>query len=217
MDVVIAGGHGQIALRLARLLTARGERVRALIRNLDHASDVNATGAEAVLADLEREDDLSEHASGADAVVFAAGAGPGSGPERKRTVDLGGALKLIGAARATHVRRYVMVSAIGARDPAAGSEAMRPYLNAKAEADAALASSGLDFTIVRPGRLTNDRGTARVEVGERLERGDISRDDVAAVIVGVLDEPRTIGLTFDVVQGDTPIPQALAQLCNKSA
>ena len=212
MDVVIAGGHGQIALRLARLLSARGERVRALIRNLDHASDVNATGAEAVLADLEREDDLSEPVSGADAVVFAAGAGPGSGPERKRTVDLGGALKLIDAARATHVRRYVMVSAIGARDPAAGSQAMRPYLDAKAEADAALAASGLDFTIVRPGRLTDEPGTWRVRVAERLERGDIPRDDVAATLVAVLDERRTVGRTFDVVQGDTPIVEALAQL-----
>jgi uncharacterized protein YbjT (DUF2867 family) len=217
VEVVIAGGHGQIALRLARLLTVRGERVRALIRNLDQASDVEAAGAEAVLADLEQEQDLSGAVRDADAVVFAAGAGPGSGPERKRTVDLGGALKLIDAAHATGVRRYVMVSAIGARDPAAGSEAMRPYLDAKAEADAALASSGLDFTIVRPGRLTDDRGTARVQVGERLERGDITRDDVAAVIVAVLDEPRTVGLTFDVVQGETPIPQALAQLCEKSA
>ena len=212
MDVVIAGGHGQVALRLARLLTTRGERVRALIRNPDHVADVEAAGAEAVLADLEREDDLSGAVAGANAIVFAAGAGPGSGPERKRTVDLGGALKLIDAARACAVRRYLMISAIGARDPAAGSEAMRPYLEAKAQADAALESSGLDFTIVRPGRLTHDPGTWRVRVGERLEHGDIPRDDVAAVLAAALDERRTVGRTFDVVAGDTPIPQALAQL-----
>jgi uncharacterized protein YbjT (DUF2867 family) len=199
MDVVIAGGHGQIALRLAQLLAARGDRVRALIRNPAHADDVHAAGAEAVLADLER-DDLTSFAEGADAVVFAAGAGPGSGPERKRTVDLGGALKLIDAARAGAVRRYVMVSAIGARDPAGGSEAMRPYLLAKAEADAAVRDSGLQFTIVRPGRLTDEPGTGLVRAAERLERGDITRDDVAAVLAGVLDEPRTIGRTFDVVQ-----------------
>jgi uncharacterized protein YbjT (DUF2867 family) len=217
VDVVIAGGHGQIALRLARLLTARGERVRSLIRNVEHESDVKATAADPVVADLERLTDLSDAVAGADAIVFAAGAGPGSGPERKRTVDLGGALKLIDAARTAHVRRYVMISAIGARDPAAGSDAMRPYLDAKAEADAALAASGLDFTIVRPGRLTDDPGTARVQVAGRLERADITRDDVAAVIVAVLDEPRTIGRTFDVVQGDTPIPEALAQLCADSA
>jgi uncharacterized protein YbjT (DUF2867 family) len=212
MDVVIAGGHGQIALRLARLLSARGERVRALIRNPDHAADVEAAGAEAVVADMEELDDLSEFVSGADAVVFAAGAGPGSGPERKRTVDLGAAVKLIEAARDERVRRYVMVSSIGADDPSAGSDAMRPYLQAKADADAALAESGLDYTIVRPGRLTNDPGTARVAVGERLEIDDIPRDDVAAVLMGALDEPRTVGRTFVVVQGDAPIPQALAQL-----
>jgi nucleoside-diphosphate-sugar epimerase len=214
MDVVIAGGHGQIALRLARLLAARGERVRSLIRNSDHAADVEAAGGSAVVFDLEERssDELASVVEGADAVVFAAGAGPGSGPERKRTVDLGGALKLIDAARAARVRRYVMVSSIGADDPASGSEAMRPYLEAKAEADAALASSGLDFTIVRPGRLTNDPGTSKVTAGQSVERADITRDDVAAVIVAALDEPRTIGKTFVVVQGDTPIPQALLQL-----
>jgi uncharacterized protein YbjT (DUF2867 family) len=211
MDVVIAGGHGQIARRLARLLAARGDRVRALIRNPDHAADVRSDGAEPVLADLERED-VSDAVAGADAVVFAAGAGPGSGPERKRTVDLGGAVKLIDAARDGGVRRYVMISAIGARDPAAGSEAMRPYLEAKAEADAALAQSGLDFTIVRPGRLTDEPGTGRVRAAERLERGDVTRDDVAATLVAVLDDPATIGRTFDLVQGDTPIAQALSQL-----
>jgi uncharacterized protein YbjT (DUF2867 family) len=121
-------------------------------------------------------------------------------------------VKLIGAVRAARVRRYGMVSSIGADDPAAGSEAMRPYLEAKAGADAALESSGLDFTIVRPGRLTNDAGTSKVTAGERVGRADITRDDVAAVIVAALDEPRTIGKTFVVVPGDTPIPQALSQL-----
>jgi uncharacterized protein YbjT (DUF2867 family) len=212
MDVVIAGGHGQIGLRLARLLSARGDRVRSLIRNPDHAADVDAAGAEAVVFDLEGPDDLAPVVAGADAVVFAAGAGPGSGPERKRTVDLGAAVKLIEAARAAKVRRYVMVSSIGADEPSAGSEAMRPYLEAKADADAALASSGLDFTIVWPGPLTDDPGTSRVRVGPDLERGDITRDDVAAVIVAALDEPRTIGKTFVLVQGDTPIPAALTQL-----
>jgi uncharacterized protein YbjT (DUF2867 family) len=212
MDIVIAGGHGQVALRLARLLSARGERVRALVRNPDHGADVEAVGAEPVVADMEAHDDLAAFVTGADAVVFAAGAGPGSGPQRKRTVDYGAAVKLIEAAHAARVRRYVMVSSIGADDPSGGAEAMRPYLQAKADADAALAQSGLDFTIVRPGRLTDDPGTARVAVGERLEIADIPRDDVAAVLVAVLDEPRTVGRTFVVVQGDTPIVDALRQL-----
>jgi uncharacterized protein YbjT (DUF2867 family) len=214
MDVVIAGGHGQIALRLERLLSARGDRPRALIRNPDHAAEVEAAGAEAVVFDLEggSADDLASVVRGADAVVFAAGAGPGSGAERKRTVDLGAAVKLIEAARAAGVRRYAMVSSIGADDPASGGESMRPYLEAKADADAALAASGLDFTIVRPGPLTNDPGTSKVAAGPDVGRADISRDDVAAVLVGVLDEPRTVGKTFVVVSGDTPIATALSQL-----
>ena len=212
MEVVIAGGHGQIALRLARLLSERGERVRSIVRNPDHVPDVEAAGAEGVVFDLEGEGDLESVVRGADAVVFAAGAGPGSGPERKRTVDLGAAVKLIEAARATGVRRYVMVSSIGADDPGSGSEAMRPYLQAKADADAALTASGLDYTIVRPGVLTNDPGTSRVTAGPDVARAVVTRDDVAAVIVAALDEPRTIGKTFVVVEGETPIPSALAQL-----
>src|SRR3954454_15502998 len=214
MDIVIAGGHGQIALRLARLLSARGETVRSLIRNPDHSADVEEAGASAVGFDLESgsADELAGVVRGADAVVFAAGAGPGSGAERKRTVDLGAAVKLIDAARAARVRRYVMVSSIGADGPAAGGEAMRPYLEAKAEADAALVSSGLDYTIVRPGPLTNDPGTSKVTVGPDVARADVTREDVAAVIVGALDEPRTVGKTFVLVNGDTPIPSALAQL-----
>ena len=213
MDVVIAGGHGQIALRLARLLAARDDTVRALIRNPGHAADVEAAGARPVVFDLEGPDgDLAAEVRGADAVVFAAGAGPGSGAARKRTVDLGAAVRLIDAARASGVRRYVMVSSIGADDPAGGGEAMRPYLEAKAEADAAVVASGLDFTIVRPGPLTNDPGTGLVTAGASVGRADVTRDDVAAVIVGVLDEPRTIGRTFVLVGGDTPIATALARL-----
>jgi uncharacterized protein YbjT (DUF2867 family) len=214
MDVVIAGGHGQIALQLARQLRTRGERVRSLIRNPDHSADVEAVGAEPVVFDLEQgsAEDLADVVRGADAVVFAAGAGPGSGAERKRTVDFGGAVKLIDAARSAGVRRYAMVSSIGADDPSAGSEAMRPYLEAKHDADEALVASGLDFTIVRPGVLTDDPGTAKVTAGTDVARAEIPREDVAAVLVGVLDDPRTVGKTFVVVSGDTPIPEALKQL-----
>jgi uncharacterized protein YbjT (DUF2867 family) len=211
--VVIAGGHGRIALRLAKLLSARGDAVRSLIRNPGHEAGVHAAGAEPVVADMEALGDLAEFVDGADAVVFAAGAGPGSGPERKRTVDLGAAVKLLDGARRTGVRRYLMVSAMGAADPAAGSEAMRPYLEAKAQADAALAASDLEWTIVRPGGLTDDPGTGLVELAPSLgRRGTITRDDVAAVLVGCLDEPRTVRATFDLLQGETPIAQALAAL-----
>jgi uncharacterized protein YbjT (DUF2867 family) len=212
MDVVIAGGHGQIALRLERLLAQRGDTARGLIRNPEHAADLEAVGAVPVLADLERED-ITGAVAGADAVVFAAGAGPGSGPERKKTVDLGGAVKLIDAARANGVRRYLMVSSMGAADPPEGNEGMAPYLQAKAGADRALAESGLDFTIVRPGRLTDETGTGRVAIAERLgRRGAVPREDVAAVLVAALDTPSTIGRTFDLLSGETPIAAALAAL-----
>ncbi|MGH2781792.1 MAG: NAD(P)H-binding protein, partial [Thermoleophilaceae bacterium] len=123
MDVVVAGGHGKIALRLLRLLAERGDRARGLIRNPDHAAELEAAGAEAVPCDLEAEGDVGRCVEGAGAVVFAAGAGPGSGPERKRTVDLGGAVKLIEAARANGIARYVMVSAMGAAHPERSSDA----------------------------------------------------------------------------------------------
>src|SRR3954454_712682 len=147
MDVVVAGGHGKVGLRLLRLLADGRHRARGLVRNPDHADELSAIGAEPVVCDMEQLDDLSECCAGADAVVFAAGAGPGSGPERKRTVDYGAAVKLMEAG----VRRYVMVSAIGAGRPGEWSDEMRPYYEAKAGADERLAESGLDWTIVRPG------------------------------------------------------------------
>jgi uncharacterized protein YbjT (DUF2867 family) len=212
MDVVIAGGHGKIALRLLRLLAERGDRARGLIRNPAHAADLEAAGAEPVLCDLEQEDDVARCIEGADAVVFAAGAGPGSGPERKRTMDLGGAVKLIEAARASGILRYVMVSSMGAGSPERASEAMRPYIEAKAEADERLASSGLDHTIVRPGRLTDAPGTGRIRVGLDIGAGEVTRDDVAATLLAVLDADNTIGETFDLLEGDTPVEDAVRSL-----
>jgi uncharacterized protein YbjT (DUF2867 family) len=213
VQVVIAGGHGKIALHLERLLADQGHRVIALIRSPDHDSDVREAGGEPVLCDLEREDDLSPHVQGSDAVVFAAGAGPGSGPERKRTVDLGGAVKLLDAARNTGARRYLMVSSIGADNPAAAGEQMRPYLEAKAEADRQLAESELDWTIVRPGHLTNDPGTGRVTISTDMSlRGEVPRADVARVLAASLESAGTFGKTFVVVGGDTPVDEALAAL-----
>lgn len=213
VDVVVAGGHGKIGLRLLRLLAARGDRARGLIRNPEHGADLEAVGAEAVVADLEQLDDLAPHIEGADAVVFAAGAGPGSGPARKRTVDLGGALKLVDAATRSGTRRYLLVSSIGAHDPDGGPEQMRPYLEAKAEADRALAASGLEFTIVRPGSLTDDPGTGKVELGTEFGgRGKIPRDDVAAIVLACLDMSETIGLTLEAFSGEQTIEAALRAL-----
>jgi uncharacterized protein YbjT (DUF2867 family) len=213
MDVLVAGGHGKVALRLLRLLAARGDRARGLIRDPGQAADLEALGAVAVLGDLEADADLAGYVQGADAVVFAAGAGPGSGPARKRTVDLGGAVKLVDAARAVGVHRYVMISSIGADRPQAASGGMRPYLEAKAEADRYLLASGLDYTIVRPGSLTDDPGTGRVRVSTDLgSRGEVPRDDVAAVIAAVLGAPTTVGVTFEVFGGDLPVAEAIRSL-----
>ena len=210
MDVLVAGGHGKIALRLLRLLAADGHRARGLIRKPEQAADLEAVGAVAVLGDLEADASLVEYLQGADVVVFAAGAGPGSGPERKRTVDLGGAVKLADAALAVGVRRYVMISSIGADRPQVASGAMRPYLEAKAEADQYLMASGLEYTIVRPGSLSDGPGTGRVHLSRELGgRGDVPRDDVAAVIAEVLDAPNTIGVTSEVFSGDHLVAEAV--------
>jgi uncharacterized protein YbjT (DUF2867 family) len=210
MDVVVAGGHGKVGLRLLRLLAERGDRARGLIRNSDHAADLEAVGSESVLADLEGQDSIAEEVAGADAVVFAAGAGAGSGPERKRTVDYGGAVKLIEAAKANDVSRYLIVSAMGVGRPESWSGQMRPYYQAKADADRAVAESGLDHTIVRPGFLTDDPGTGHIRVAEVLEEsGRIPRDDVAATLLAGLDAPNTIGKAFDLIGGDTPVGEAV--------
>lgn len=212
MDVVVVGGHGKIARRLLRLLAERGDRARGVIRDPAQAADLEAVGAEAIVCDIETEP-LDDAVAGADAVVFAAGAGPGSGPERKRTVDYGGAVKLIEAAQGQGIRRYVIVSSIGAHDPAGGPEQMRPYLEAKAKADAALEESGLDYTIVRPGSLQDDPGTGLVDVSTDLgRRGPVPRDDVAAVLAEVLVAGNTVGKTFELFAGETPVADAVRAL-----
>jgi uncharacterized protein YbjT (DUF2867 family) len=210
MDVVIAGGHGQIALRLARLLAARGERVRSLIRNPDHAADVEATGAEAVVADMEALDDLSGFVEGADAVVFAAGAGPGSGAARKMTVDRDGAVALVRAAEAARVGRYVILSSVGAEAPPEGDDVFSVYLRAKAEADEAVMASDLAWTVVRPGPLTDDPGTGTVRLETEPFRDDVTRDDVAHVLAATLAEPRAAGLKLYVADGTVSVDEALA-------
>jgi len=211
MDVAIAGGHGQIALRLASLLTERGDRVRSLIRNPDHADDVRARGAEPVVCDLEQAEPsaIAEAIAGADAVVFAAGAGAGSGPERKWTVDRDGAIKLLQAAQDAGAQRYVIISSIGAESPPDGDDTFSVYLQAKAQADVAVAASDRDWTILRPGRLTDDPGTGRVRIQTEPFRGEVPRDDVAAVVAALLPEPRTHGATLYVNGGDDPIAAAL--------
>ncbi|MGX9787998.1 NAD(P)H-binding protein [Mycobacterium sp. MMS18-G62] len=214
MRVVIAGGHGKIALILERLLSERGDSVAGFIRNPDHASDLSAAGAEALVVDLENAsvDEVASHLDGADAVVFAAGAGPGSGAARKQTVDRDAAILLADAAEAAKVSRYVMVSSTGADANAVDGKdpVFTVYLRAKGAADDNVRGRpALDTTIVRPGHLTNEPGTGLVEIADQTLRGSIPREDVAAVLLAVLDAPATAGHTFEVISGDTPITDAV--------
>jgi nucleoside-diphosphate-sugar epimerase len=211
MKIAIAGAHGQIALRLTRLLTAKGDTVTGLIRNPDHASEVRQAGATPALSDLERTsvEQLAKAIAGSDAVVFAAGAGPGSGAQRKITMDRDGAIKLLGAATAAGVRRYVIISGAGVEDPPTGDEVFEIYLRAKAEADAAVETSALDWTILRPGGLTDDPGTGNVRIDTAPFSGSIPRDDVAAVIARVLPDPQTNGRILYVSSGTQRLDDAL--------
>src|ERR671911_349077 len=216
MKVLVAGAHGKTARRLVRILTEDGHEVRGLVRREEQMPDVEADGAEAVLVDLEEEEvegDVGRAVEGCDAVIFAAGAGPGSGAARKETMDYGGAAQLVEAAEGRGVRRYLILSSMGAGDPEGGSEGMRPYLRAKARADERLAQSGLDYTIIRPGSLTEDEGTGNIEASERLgRRGEIPREDVAGTFAAALQDENTYHKTFEILSGDTPIPEALARI-----
>ena len=215
MRVVVAGGHGQIALHLERLLAARGDEPVGIIRNPDHAADLLEIDAVPVVLDLENStvDQVAEVLTDADAVVFAAGAGPGSGAARKDTVDRDAAILLADAAEAAGVRRYVMVSAYGTDDYDPNStDVFQVYLRAKAQADADLRRRDLDWTVVRPGSLTNSPPTGMVSLGESIGRGSIPRADVAQVLLDVLDSPSTAARQFQLVGGSTPISDALAEL-----
>ena len=209
MRVVIAGGHGKIALELERLITARGDSATALVRNPDHFSDVWTAGAVPVHCDLEAADvaAVAEYLTGAEAAVFAAGAGPGSGPDRKGSVDRDAAALFAAAAERAGVRRFVQISSMGidkADDPSVAPE-FAVYLKAKGAAEEDLRARDLDWTILRPGALTDEPATGRVELAEKVTRGSIPRADVAAVVLALLDRPETVGKTLEVISGDSPV------------
>jgi uncharacterized protein YbjT (DUF2867 family) len=224
MRIVIAGGHGKIAQLLERRLADAGHDPVGIVRNPDHTTDLMTAGARALVLDLEQTDveTLAGHLDGADAVVFSAGGGGGSGAERKLTIDRDGAVLLADAAEKAGVPRYVMVSAIGTDDfdpekaqlPAEDDDAVyQVYMRAKSEADADLrARDGLDWTIVRPGGLTDDPGTGHVSVGQTVERGTVSRADVAEVIATAIVEGTAVKTQFELVTGETPVSDALATI-----
>ncbi|WP_037575233.1 SDR family oxidoreductase [Phaeacidiphilus oryzae] len=215
MRMVIAGGHGQIALRLERLLSARGDSVAGIIRKPEQSDDLREAGAEPLVCDLESAtvDEVAALLTGADVVVFAAGAGPGSGAARKDTVDRGAATLLADAAEQAGVRRYLMVSAMGAdaAAPDGGDPVFGAYLRAKGAADDDLrARKGLEWVVLRPGRLVDSPGTGRVALARETGRGEVSRDDVAAVLAELARASGVDGLTLELVGGDVPVAEAVA-------
>jgi uncharacterized protein YbjT (DUF2867 family) len=217
MRVVIAGGHGKIALVLERLLADRGDSPVGLVRNPAHAEDLLALGAEPVVCDLERAevDEVAAHIKDADAVVFAAGSGPGSGADRKDSVDRAAAVLLADAAERAGVRRYLLVSSMGVdRDPASGTDDIwAAYLRAKAAAEDEVRFRDLEWTVLRPGGLTDDPATGLVRLAPpSVGRGQVTRADVAAVLLALVDEPRTSGLTLELLNGDDPVTGAVAAL-----
>lgn len=219
MRVVVAGAHGQVARRLGRLLSARGDTVVGLVRNPGHRADLEADGVTPEVLDLETAsvDQLAEVVRGADAVVFAAGAGAASGEARKHTVDHAAAVLLADAAERAGVRPYLLVSSMGVEQarhgtPAGTDPVFAVYLQAKLRAeDELLPRERLDVTIVRPGRLTDDPGTGRVTLQHGVERGDVPRDDVAAVLAEILAQGKW-GEVTELVSGDTPVEEAVAAL-----
>jgi uncharacterized protein YbjT (DUF2867 family) len=211
--IVIIGGHGKVALRLARLLREQGHEVTSWVRNPGHTDDVRRTGATAAVRDVESMDvgAMTEGLDGQDAVVWSAGAGGGS-PSRTYAVDRDAAIRSMAAAGAAGVRRYVMVSYFYDRPEHGVPEdsAFFPYADAKAAADDQLRSTDLDWTILGPSRLTDEPGTGRIAVGAGVGKDSVSRDDVAAVAAYVLDHPETAGRTIDFNGGDVPVADALA-------
>lgn len=225
MRVAIAGGHGKIALLTARQLSQRGDEVLSLVRNAEHEDDVREAGAQPVLADLEQlgADALAELIAGSDAVIFAAGAGPNSGVARKDTVDRAAAVLLADAAEQAGIHRYLLVSSMGVESVRGGAtpegvgEVFVAYLRAKLAAEDDLRARDLDWTVLRPGRLTDEPATGSVHLAPDAPRGEIPRADVAAVLVALLDEPRTAGAVLQLTGGSTPVADAVAEAVQAAA
>lgn len=213
--VAIIGAHGKIGQRLGRMLADRADEFVGIVRGADQAKDIERLGGEGIVLDIETApvDSLAKAISGCDAVVFAAGAGGGSGVERKRTVDYGGSVKSAAAAEQAGIRRFIQVSAWGVDTLVTddSDEVWAAYVAAKRDADAAVRETALEWTILRPGGLTDDAGIGMVTLDDSVEQGTISREDVATLIVAVIDEPRSAGRTWEAISGSVPIEAAVMQ------
>ena len=212
MRVLIAGANGKIGRHLVQQMANSRHTARAMVRRSEQAAELEQLGAdETVVADLE--EDCSHALKECDAVIFTAGSGPHTGPEKTIDVDQNGAIRLMDAAEAAGVKRFILVSSMRADAPEKAPEKIHHYLRAKHKADEHLRASSLDFTLVRPGPLTNDPGTGKVELSARLDRtGSIPREDVASVLLATLDADNTIHQSFDLLSGDHSIVESLPRL-----
>ncbi|MDY6797864.1 MAG: SDR family oxidoreductase [Pseudomonadota bacterium] len=216
MHVLIAGANGQIGQHLLKAMADSKHEARALIRDAEQGAKLQSLGAtETVVGDLEQ--DCSEAMRGCDAVVFTAGSGPHTGPDKTIDVDQNGAIRLIDTAWKMGIRHFIMVSSMRAEEPENGPEKLRHYLHAKHKADEHLRASGLSYTIVRPGKLTNEPGTGKVSVGEKLEFGEIPREDVARALLAVINEGPTGCDGFDLISGDSPVAAAVSTFVRQFA
>jgi uncharacterized protein YbjT (DUF2867 family) len=212
--VAVVGGHGKVARHLHPLLVRAGHTPVALVRNETYRHELEAMGAEVRVLDIEKETskEFAQAFAGCQAVVFSAGAGADGRVDRKRTVDLEGSLKSIEACKPAGIKRFVQISAMAVDDPIPedASPAWRAYVEAKRAADQALRGSQLDWTILRPGWLSDDPGTRRVLIGRDVPEGDIPRADVAAVVAAVLENDGTIGRQWELIHDGLLIVEAIA-------
>ena len=218
MIVSIVGAHGSIARQLTTRLAARGHTVRGLVRKDEQFDDIAADGGTPVLCDIEQasDSDIDTVLDGSDLVVFAAGAGPDSGPERKQTVDRDGAIAAVESAVRIGATRFVIVSSMGADDPPTDDDTFSVYLRAKAAADDAVRAADIDAVIVRPGKLTDDDPRGSVTIGSSVDRGEIPRSDVASVLAEIIEVGDGLNTTFELISGTLPIRNAVALLVEQS-
>lgn len=214
MKVLVVGANGQIGRHLVRLLKESSlHSVRAMVRSEEQQKDFEKQGIETVIANLEESvESIANAAKGCDAVVFTAGSGGHTGADKTLLIDLDGAVKTIEAAEKVGLKRFIMVSAFQAHKRENWNEAIKPYYVAKHYADKVLVQSGLTYTIIRPGGLTNEPATGKVTAAENLDRGSIPREDVAHTILAALDLEETFNRSFDLIEGPTPISEALIKL-----
>lgn len=212
MKVLVAGAHGNTGKLLVKNLRQEGHEPYAMIRKEEQKAEMERIGGIPVLADLESEGDVGRAVKGMDAVIFAAGSGSGTGPDKTTDVDRDGAIRLIDATERDGIKKFVMLSSMGANDPNQVEGGFRHYLQMKHDADEHLKKSELDYTIVRPGGLTKEAGTGKIKVGESVGQGEVPREDVARTIISCLQEPNAYHKTFEMISGDTQIEDALKSL-----